>query len=393
MSRATRFAARDPGPAARVSGFLGHLRENGLKLGVGETGLALAALAEVEAADPAEARLALKTVCAGCREEAERFDDLFDAYWMNEGRVRVRAMPARPAADHVRSSRSGGDGPAAPGCSGAPVGAGDDEGEAETGGTGRLVASRIRALSRADLRELVTPEDSAAAEAIARKIGEALRDRRSRRRRAARRGDRIDIRRALRMSLSTGGEPLQLPRRRRPDRSVRIVALCDVSGSMAVHARVFLAFLAGLMRADAGADAYLFHTRLIRVTEALREKDALRALARLSLMAEGFGGGSRIGMSLSAFARGPARRCVDGRTAVLILSDGYDADPPEILAEALSRLKRRGARIIWLNPLKGWRGYAPTAAAMAAALPHLDLFRPAGTLADLEALAPELARL
>jgi uncharacterized protein with von Willebrand factor type A (vWA) domain len=203
----------------------------------------------------------------------------------------------------------------------------------------------------------------------------------------------IDMRRTLRASLATGGEPLRLARRTRPDRPMKIVALCDVSGSMVVYARPFLAFLAGLMRADAAADAYLFHTRLVRITEALRDDDPLRALNRITLLADGFGGGSRIGGALDEFARGQARRFVNGRTVVMILSDGYDSAAPGVVGDALARLKRRGCRVIWLNPLKGWTGYAPVAQAMAAALPHLDVFAAANTLADLAALDRELARI
>ncbi len=109
---------------------------------------------------------------------------------------------------------------------------------------------------------------------------------------------------------------------------------------MTIYARVFLAFLSGLMRADDMTDAYLFHTRLVRISEALR-----------------------------------------------------DTDPPERLAEALARLRRRGCKIIWLNPLKGWKDYAPGAGGMTAAQPYPDLFSPATTLADLAALEPELERL
>ncbi|MEL6641646.1 MAG: VWA domain-containing protein, partial [Pseudomonadota bacterium] len=152
-------------------------------------------------------------------------------------------------------------------------------------------------------------------------------------------------------------------------------------------------FLAGLMRGDPTADAYLFHTRLVRITETLRDKDAMRAIGRMSLMADGFGGGSKIGESLDRFAHTYAKRFVDGRSVVLILSDGYDTTAPELLGNALGHLRKRGCRIIWLNPLKGWTDYAPVAAGMSAALPHLDLFQAANTLADLDALAPELTRL
>ena len=137
------------------------------------------------------------------------------------------------------------------------------------------------------------------------------------------------------------------------------------------------------------ADAFAHALRV----SAAAATTALGALNRITLLADGFGGGSRIGAALMQFATTHARRFVNGRTVVMILSDGYDSAPSDDLARAMARLARRGCRIIWLNPMKGWRDYAPIAAAMAAALPFLDLFAPAATLEDLAALESELARL
>ncbi|MEL7179302.1 MAG: VWA domain-containing protein [Pseudomonadota bacterium] len=393
MTRVTRFAGRDPGAAARVGGFIAHLRDNGLRLGVAEAELALSALTQVNASLPDEARRALRAVCTGCKDEAAQFDALFDSYWMDAGRVKEKIMPSssNAASDNVHSSRDAyGQDASSAGSSTAPD---DDQGDADSDGTGKLIATEVRNLARKDLRDLVRPEEIATAEDVARRLGAALRDKRSRRRVAARKGDRLHFRKIMRHSLSTGGEPIRLLHKRRPDRTRKIVALCDVSGSMTVYAQVFLAFLAGLMRADTAADAYLFHTRLVRITEALRDKDAMRAIGRMSLMADGFGGGSKIGPSLQLFADTYARHFVDGRSVVLILSDGYDTAPPEHITSALAKLKKRGCKIIWLNPLKGWRDYAPVAAGMAAALPHLNLFKAANTLADLASLEAEVTAL
>lgn len=387
----TRFAARDEGPAARLVGFMAHLRDNGFRLGVAESETALSALAAVPP-DESSVRRALKTVACGSAEDWARFDAVFDSYWRNGGRVRTKAVPTGPTA-HSRNNR-GAQGQQAAGSGGAPDAPDHGkDGESEAGGQGRLVASTIRNLMKKDLRDVVDSEDIRQAERIAQQIGAALRDHRSRRARAARRGARVDLRRTIRASLATGGEPMRLARRRRPHRPYRIAALVDVSGSMTLYARPFLAFLAGLMRSDPAADAYLFHTRLVRVTEALRDESPMRALNRITLLADGFGGGSRIGAALGQFVTTHARRFVNGRTVVMILSDGYDSAPSDDLATAMARLSKRGCRILWLNPLKGWRDYAPVAAGMAAALPYLDLFAPAATLHDLAALVPELARL
>jgi uncharacterized protein with von Willebrand factor type A (vWA) domain len=396
MSKITRFAARDPGPDARMAGFLTHLRAHGLRLGVGETDTALRALTTIDAADPTQACRALKAVCCSNAEDWAQFDTLFDSYWRNDGRVRQKVIASGRdvAPKHSRSSRE-----AQQAASSDTKGTRDSpetsnkNGDSYMAGDGKLIASTVRNLMKKDLRELVSPEDIREAERVARRLAQAFADRRSRRRKQACRGSRVDLRRVMRHSLATGGEPIKLAYRRRPDRAVKLTAICDVSGSMTVYAKIFLSFLAGLVRADNATDAYLFHTRLVRITEALRDDDPLRALNRLTLLADGFGGGSKIGGALDQFSRTYARKFVTGRSVVIVLSDGYDTDPPELLAAALTRLKKRGCKVIWLNPLKGWSDYAPVARGMAAALPHLDLFAAANTLDNLASLTQKVSRL
>lgn len=389
--RVTRFPVRAAGPADRLAGFMAHLRMNGFKIGVQETGAALAALRSVNAWDETEARIALKAVCTGCAEDFGRFDALFAAYWQNLGQERGGTAQAKETDERRWSSEFQDHSGAGSGRAERPDSDGD--GAAEQDGEGRLTGSRMRNLMRVDLREVVAPADIAEAQGVAERLARAIRDRRSRRQRADKQGTRLDLRRVIRASLSNGGEPIRLFHKARPERPAKLVAILDVSGSMVVYARVFLAFVKGLMTADGQTDAYLFHTRLVRITDALRDKDALRAVNRLSLLAQGFGGGTKIGGNLAAFNKAYAKRLVGGRSVVIILSDGFDTDPPQVLGEALAALKKRGCRIVWLNPLKGWQGYQPVAAGMAAALPYLDMFAAANTLDSLLALEPELARL
>jgi uncharacterized protein with von Willebrand factor type A (vWA) domain len=392
----TRFPSRAAGVADRMAGFVAHLRMNGLKLGPGETGDALAALGAVNAADPDQARLALRALLVPDAEGWRKFDDLFDAYWYNAGKQRsgaahthVRTQAAKPMLwqPHLEDGPQGTDDSDADDAR--PE---DGDGEA-TGMDGRLIATRTDNLSRRDLRELMDDDSLRAAEKAAERLARAIRDRRSRRRKQALRGAQLDLRRIQRASLARGGEPLDLFRKARPDRPVRIVALCDVSGSMTVYARVFLAFVKGLLDADTSADAYLFHTRLMRITSALRDHDTMRAAGRLSLMAEGFGGGTDIGGSLNAFCDTYAAKALNGRTVVIVLSDGYCTGAPGELAGALARIRRKARRIVWLNPLKGWQDYAPVAAGMQAAMPYLDAHLPANTIESLAALEPEFAKI
>ena len=152
-------------------------------------------------------------------------------------------------------------------------------------------------------------------------------------------------------------------------------------------------FVHAVIDAFRQAEAFVFHTRLVHVSSALRERSATRAVERLTLMAQGLGGGTRIGESLGAFNRWHAARVINSRTAVIICSDGYDTGDPRHLGEQMERLARRCRRIVWINPLLGWKDYAPTARGMQAALPYIDLFAPAHNLDSLAALEPYLARI
>ncbi|MBN9278905.1 MAG: VWA domain-containing protein, partial [Hyphomicrobium sp.] len=174
---------------------------------------------------------------------------------------------------------------------------------------------------------------------------------------------------------------------------LRLVILLDASGSMSLYTSVFVRFIHGVLDNFREAEAFLFHTRLVHVSSAMREKDAGRALERLSLLAQGVGGGTRIGESLATFNRWHARSVIHSRTCVMIISDGYDTGPPEQMAAEMRQLALRCRRIVWLNPMIGWDGYSPEARGMQVALPHIDLFAPAHNLKSLAALEPYLARL
>jgi len=380
---------------ARVAGFIDHLRLNDFSVGPAETQQALRVIETVGATDRAQVRQSLKSLLTGRHEEWERFDDLFEAYWFARGRERKgkasqnqhqRASASTPSiwSDHLPDSAASGLGDTRRG--------GSDE---ETAGeaAGRVVASTQKALAKADLRHVADPDEIAEAERLAYRLAKAMRYRLSRRYRIAADGPKLDLRRTIRSNIAHGGEPITLVNRARPDKPVRIVVLLDVSGSMKLYSRFFLQFVKGLVCEWIDADAYLFHTRLIRVTDALKDKDTVKAMTRLALMAEGFGGGTRLGECLRVFNDRYARRALNSRTVFVILSDGYDTGSPDLLAGELKRLRKRVRRIVWLNPLLGWRDYEPVTAAMAAALPLVDHFAAANTLEALRQIEGDLARL
>jgi uncharacterized protein with von Willebrand factor type A (vWA) domain len=214
-----------------------------------------------------------------------------------------------------------------------------------------------------------------------------------RREQVRRRGRRLDLRRTIHRNVSHGGTLIDLAWRRRKIKPLRLVVLLDASGSMSLYTAFFVRFLHGVVDAFREAEAFVFHTRLAHVSPSLRDRDTTRAVEKLSLMAQGIGGGTRIGESLATFNRWHARRVINSRTAVMIVSDGYDTGEPERLGTEMRRLRRRSRKIIWLNPLIGWRDYSPEARGMQAALPYVDLFAPAHNLQSLAALEPHLAKI
>jgi uncharacterized protein with von Willebrand factor type A (vWA) domain len=211
--------------------------------------------------------------------------------------------------------------------------------------------------------------------------------RRTRRREAARRGD-PDLRRTLRRSFRTGGEPVERAWRTRRRRRRRLVLLLDDSGSMADYSRALVLFARAALQADARWEAFCFGTRLTRVTKALGNADARQALQQAAEEVVDWNGGTRIGAALRALTR---TNLVRG-SVVVICSDGLDVGEPELLSAEMARLARLAHRVVWLNPLKEDPAYAPLARGMRAALPHVDDFASGHNLASLEAVAEHLAR-
>ena len=379
----------------RLAGFARTLRDNGFKVGLAETRDALAILTAPLAARPSSLKPALRSLYCATHSDWERFDEIFDAFWQGRGIRQARTLSGAALESRAPARQLKDVGPRA-GTPGLPdhVERRNEEGDSPGDGRGkREGASRIENLASADLRHIVDPADIAQAHALAERLARVMRARLVRRERARRHGRRLDLRRTIHRSVSHGGTPVDLVWRRRKIKPLRLVMLLDASGSMSLYTAFFVRFLHGVVDAFREAEAFVFHTRLAHVSGSLRDRDVTRAVDKLALMAQGIGGGTKIGESLATFNRWHARRVITSRTAVMIVSDGYDTGEPEQLGNEMRRLRRRCRRLIWLNPLIGWRDYSPQARGMQAALPYVDLFAPAHNLESLAALEPFLARI
>jgi uncharacterized protein with von Willebrand factor type A (vWA) domain len=379
----------------KLAGFARTLRLNGFKVGLAETRDALAVLAGPPGARAAALRPALRALFCATHADWERFDEIFDAFWLGRHMRQARTLAGAPTGGQARTRRLGEAGPQ--GETGLPDRTerrSDGDADATGDGRGRREgASSAENLATVDMRHIVDPADVARTHALAARLARVMRARLVRREQVRRRGRRLDLRRTIHRNVSHGGTLLDLAWRRRKLKPLRLVLLLDASGSMSMYTAFFVRFLHGVVDAFREAEAFVFHTRLAHVSASLRDRDVARAVDKLALMAQGIGGGTRIGESLATFNRWHARRVINSRTAVMIVSDGYDTGEPDRLGEEMRRLRRRCRRIIWLNPLIGWRDYTPAARGMQAALPYIDLFAPAHNLASLAALEPYLARI
>jgi uncharacterized protein with von Willebrand factor type A (vWA) domain len=186
------------------------------------------------------------------------------------------------------------------------------------------------------------------------------------------RGRRLDMRRTLRASLRTAGEPMRLSRRRRRVQRRRLVLLCDISGSMEPYARAYLQFLTSATGSDRRAEAFVFATRLTRLTRALASRNPERAIQRAAETAPDWSSGTRIGDALKTFNDRHGRRGMARGAVVVIISDGWERGDPALVGRQMERLTRLAHRIVWVNPRVSARAFSVQAGGMVAALPHCD---------------------
>jgi uncharacterized protein len=364
--------------------FCRFAREGGLSAGVKESLDALRAASAAGIADRENLKFALRAVLCSSKADWELFDDIFETFW---NRSESGAWAPRPDSKRKKN----------------PVEEAQQENavqaligqssSASIEGEGKAVlgASVQERLRKADLSQL-THADLADLERISLRLLQQMSLRLSRRIKNIAKQGRVDLRRTIRRNIGRGGDLIDLSFRRRKLQQLKLVIVLDVSGSMNPYSIFFVRFAYALQKYFKRVDTFLFSTQLTEITSALRTRELRDAMESLAQQAAGWSGGTKIGDSLRDLNRVHGRRLFSRDTVFMVLSDGWDTGDPAMLAEALSNIKRRVRKLIWLNPLLGMADYQPITRGMSAALPYIDVFAPAHNLESLLNLEMHLKR-
>lgn len=395
-------APENPKLAGNITHFARALRRAGLPIG---TGRVIDAIRAVEAAGFTEKQDFFWTLqaCFVSRPEQKRvFAQVFRLYWRDPRYLEHMMSMMLPAVRGVQEDRAAQaaekraaeallDGLGAP-----P----EDFEEPEAEGTeieldASMTISEQEKLKTLDFEQMSVAEMAAAKRMLAR-LTLPVDPIASRRTRVSHLGHRVDAARTLRRAMRQGGDLHEIALKKRRTRWPNLVALCDISGSMSQYSRVVLHFLHAVSNAHgqgwAKVHAFTFGTRLTNITRHLHQRDVDAALKAAGAEAQDWEGGTRIGDCLAQFNRDWSRRVLGQGAVVLLITDGLDRGDPAALAAQMERLHLSARRLIWLNPLLRWEGFAPRATGIAAMLPHVDSFRAGHSIASLEELAAMISR-
>lgn len=383
----------DDAPAGRLTLNLMHfaraLRAAGLPVGPGKVLQAVEAVEAVGLSNRTDFYWALHAIFVNRHDQSELFDQAFHVFWRNPDilkkmmslmlpKVRTE-VPDQPEMSQRLAEALHGSGIER-----------DEPEKTEIEIDASFTVSAAERLQDKDF-EKMTGEEMAQAKRLLARLALPLAEVTTRRHRPDPTGPRVDPRATLRRMLRSGGDLSDLARKRRRTRPPPLVVLCDISGSMTRYSRMLLHFMHAVTNDRDRVHSFVFGTRLTNITRHLRHKDVDVALDAVSGAVADWSGGTRIGTALHAFNRTWARRVLGQGAVVLLITDGLDRDAGEGLAAEAERLHKSCRRLVWLNPLLRWEGFAPKSSGIRALLPHVDDFRAAHSLNSLADLAGALS--
>ena len=377
--------------ADNIAGFGRALRRAGLRVDSARIALAQEAAQLVGVSDKDDLGAAMEAVLVSREQERAVFRELFEAFFRDPEiahRLLAQMLPSTKAAAKPQRRPRVAEALAPQ----KRFGGGERRPDQEVEFDAAMTASTLARLKHADFNALSASEFRLV-ERLAREVALPVPEIEMRRMRPGLRGKQLHWARTIRHAAHTGGELLVLRRMRRTREPLPLLVLVDVSGSMERYARLLLAFLHAATRAHRRRDVFAFGTHLTDLTPAFRLADTDAMLAAASARIDDFAGGTRLGESLATLRQRHARRLVGRRSLVLVISDGLDTGEPEELARELDWLTHRCRRLLWLNPLLRFEGYAPLARGAAVLHRHAHAMLAVHNLGKLEELAASLAAL
>lgn len=360
-------------PINSILGFFDYARTSGLYVGLGEAESAVSAAELGLITNRTKLKYGLKAICCGCVEDLLKFDKLFDDYWTHLGELKKQKITIK--SEYQKEDNTSGTLIMMGNKNSNDVGA-KLEGKSMTGAN---VAERLRKTDFSKLSEI----DTEFFEELAQNLWKQMSYRLKRKLNNDSKGTAINFSKTIRNSISKGGWPQQLIFKKRKKVKKRLVMLLDVSGSMDKYSFYLLKFIYVLRQYFERIEAFTFSTSLTRITRMLERKNLDEVLIKITNQVQSWSSGTKIGECLQEFNSKYAKEILSRSSIVVILSDGLDTGNISILSEAVRKIKMKTSRLIWLNPLKGMKGYAPIQKGMASALPFIDEFHSAHNLESL----------
>jgi len=390
--------AGEPGRlVANIMHFARVLRAAGMPVGPGRVIEAIRAVEAVGIGSRQDFYWTLHAVFVNRRDQRELFNQAFHIFWRKPDLLEkmmqlllpsIEAPSAQEQREMARRLAEAMGPEKAPGAGESP----DDAEPPEIQLDASLSFSEREILQGKDFEQM-SADEVARAKALIRNMRMPIKDVPTRRFRLDPRGRRVDMRKTLRRSLRGGGAMIDLARRRRIRRHPPLVILCDISGSMERYSRMLLHFMHAVTNDRDRVHCFVFGTRLTNITRQLRHRDIDMALAKVGDLVQDWSGGTRIGHALHEFNRVWSRRVLAQGAVVLLITDGLDRDAGEGLEREMERLHKSCRKLIWLNPLLRYEGYAPVATGAKAMMPHVDEFRTVHNLDSLAELTEALGEL
>lgn len=354
-----------------IVAFAQFARSHGLNIGIGETQDALMGLSGIHITKRSTFKYTLKPLFCTSPEEGQLFERLFELYW-DTNPIDLDGKSKTTVQGTTKKKGVG---------SLVMLGEGKNKHPTEDGKSvsGANESQRLR---RTDFSKL-SDMDARTLERLANQLFREMALRLRRRLNESPRLGQINLRRTIHRSIGAGGEPLQLYYRAQKPKRQRIIVLLDVSGSMDKYSFFLLRFIFALRENFRQLEAFIFSTRLVRISEILAANNIEYATSLLSEQVDSWSSGTKIGGCLDEFYEKYGKRMLNGSPTFIILSDGLDTGDPELLGSVMQRIQLRARKVVWLNPLKNMHGYEPIQRGMKAALPSVDDFRSAHNLNSL----------